>query len=168
MLRSTVQGRVVADRAAAFHVPDRAGDVFFDVALEALVKRAFGVVFVVEQYVADRTQRVGVVRHLVLERHALLLRSRDLGDRHRPQLLAHGVQQDHHHVVHQRVPVHEQVGVLGCQAAALELLLELLHRLDHLRVAPAEHLLAFGHVAPEPFERFFAVVRQVEVADAHR
>ena len=48
------------------------------------------------------------------------------------------------------------------------LLLELLHRFDHLRVALAEHLLAFGHVAPEPFERFFAVVRQVEVADAHR
>ncbi len=160
--------RCFPDLAVALHVPDRAGDIAFDVALQTFVERAFGVVLVVQEHVADRAQRIGVVRHLVLERHALLLRCGDLGDRHRPQLLAHGVQGDHHHVVHQRMAVHEQIGVLGFQPAFLELFLEFLHRFDHPRIAPAEQLLALRDVAPEPFEGLFAVVLDVEVADAHR
>ena len=145
--------RRVADFAVALHVPDRAGDIPLDVAFQPFVKRAFGVVFVVEQHVADRAQRVGVVRHLVLERHALLLRGGDLGDRHGPQLLAHGVEHDQHHVVHQRVAVHEQVGVFGRQAASAELHLELLHGFDHPRVALAEQVLALRDVAPQPLDR---------------
>ena len=46
--------RRVADFAVALHVPDRAGDIPLDVAFQPFVKRAFGVVFVVEQHVADR------------------------------------------------------------------------------------------------------------------
>ena len=161
--------RRVADFAVALHVPDRAGDIPLDVAFQPFVKRAFGVVFVVEQHVADRAQRVGVVRHLVLERHALLLRGGDLGDRHGPQLLAYGVEHDQHHVVHQRVAVHEQVGVFGRQAAARGAAPRTPSSGSIIRgLRLAEQVLALRDVAPQPLDRLRAVVLDVEVADAHR
>ena len=64
--------------------------------------------------------------------------------------------------------MHEQIGVFGRQAPALELLFEFEHRVDHLRVAPAQHLLAFGDVFLQPRQRFLSVVFEVEIADAHR
>ena len=160
--------RLVADFAPAAHFEDRADDIAFDVALEAAVERAFGVVLVVEQHVADRPQRVGVVRHFVLERHAPFLGGGDAGDGHLPQFFAHGVQQHEHHVVHERVPVHEKIGVLGLQPAAAELLLELPHRFDHPRVALLQQAFALLDVAAEPGERPCAVLLEVEVAYAHR
>ena len=51
--------RCFPDLAVALHVPDRAGDIAFDVALQTFVERAFGVVLVVQEHVADRAQRIG-------------------------------------------------------------------------------------------------------------
>ena len=62
--------------------------------------------------------------------------------------------------------MHEEVGVLGPETPLAELLLELLHRFDHPRIAAAQVLFALGDVAPHPGQRIGAVVRQVEVSDA--
>ena len=65
--------RVAEDLAHSF-LAQYAQQIPLDVALQTAEQEAIGIVFVVEQHVADRSQRIGVVGHLVFERHPLFRR----------------------------------------------------------------------------------------------
>ena len=54
------------------HLADCVLDVVLDIEAQALVERARSVIFVIEQHIADRAQRIVVVAHLVTQGDTLL------------------------------------------------------------------------------------------------
>ena len=86
-------------------------------------------------------------------------------DGHVPQPFANGVQKDQHHVVQQRMALHEKIDIVGLYAELTDVTSEGGHFVDPGRVVGFQRPEAFVDLAAEPVQRFGAVVAQIQVVE---
>lgn len=147
--------RSVGRPTAGFVLRDQLLNIQFDVFFQFFIQETLLILFVVEQYLAHVAQRVVVIAQSFSTTLPLGSRS-DPFDGHVPQPFANGVQKDQHHVVQQRMALHEKIDIVGFDAELPDMAPESGHFADPGRMVGFQRSETLFDLTAEPVQRFGA------------